>query len=52
MTVEQITNQIPSWGKYIIEDYYHKGVIYGKNAVLEKNIMMIIAKEDVIMIYI
>lgn len=52
MTVEQITNQIPSWGKYVIESYWHSGVTYHKSNVLDKQVKMIIAENNIIKIYI
>lgn len=52
MTVEQITAQIPSWGKYVIESYWHSGVTYRKSNVLDKQVKMIIAENNIIKIYI
>jgi len=52
ITVEQITDQIPSWGKYVIESYWYSGVTYHKSNVLDERVKMIIAENNIIKIYI
>ena len=52
-TVEDVLALVPSWGKYVIESYWHSGVVYGASEeVRKKPVQMIIAQDDKIMIYV
>ena len=50
-TVDDVLSIIPSWERYIIESYWHNGVVYGaSDEVRQKHVVMIKAKDDAIVI--